>query len=228
MISQRILRSLASSLLAGLLLIPTGIPAAAQNARTGNYAEVMQQSTQALRNYSWRMTTVISHKGEKKSMRIMRVHIAENGEQVRELVEEKRLAPMPGGIKGMIMRQKQEELSGKMPELIAGIKNYLVPDVEHFGARLQESRHRVYTNSEEGIVLHDFLHEGDQVTYRMGAKSLPAQVTFTSQIAGERVHVTARFSELEAGIPYIRNMTIELTDEGIRIESTNSGYQTIR
>ena len=228
MISESILRPLASSLLAGLLLIPAGIPAAAQNARTGNYAEVMQKSTRVLQNYSWRMTTVISHKGEKKSMRIMRVHIAENGEQVRELIEEKRLAPMPGGIKGMIMRQKQEELSGKMPELIAGIKNYLVPDVEHFSAMLQESRYRVQGNSEATLVLHNFLHEGDQVTYRMGAKGLPAQVTFTSQIAGERVHVTARFAELEAAIPHIHNMTIELTDEDIRIESTNSGYQMIR
>ncbi len=228
MISESILRPLASSLLAGLLLIPAGIPAAAQNARTGNYAEVMQKSTRALQNYSWRMTTVISHKGEKKSMRIMRVHIAENGEQVRELIEEKRLAPMPGGIKGMIMRQKQEELSGKMPELIAGIKNYLVPDVEHFSAMLQESRHRVQGNREATLMLHNFLHEGDQVTYRMGAKGLPAQVTFTSQIAGERVHVTARFAELEAGLPHIHNMTIELTDEDIRIESTNSGYQMIR
>ena len=227
MISESILRPLASSLLAGLLLIPAGI-ATAQNTGLENYAALMQKSIRALQNYSWRMTTVISHKGEKKSMRIMCVHIAENGEQVRELIEEKRLAPMPGGIKGMIMRQKQEELSGKMPELIAGIKNYLVPDVEHFSAMLQESRYRVQGNSEATLVLHNFLHEGDQVTYRMGAKGLPEQVTFTSQIAGERVHVTARFAVLEAGIPHIHNMTIELTDEDIRIESTNSGYQMIR
>ncbi len=208
-----------------LLIIPISRKAAGQNSSPPSYAEFMQQNNKALRAYTWRMVTVISYKNEKKSMRTMRVYLDESGEQVRELIMEKRLAPMPGGIKGMIMRQKQEELSGKMPELIAGIKGYLMPDIERFNAAVQAGAQVSRSEDEIRIILRNFLQAGDRVTFRSSKAGTPLQVKFTGEIAGEEVRVTARFAPLDGSIIYTQSLVIELLDEDIRIASVAEGHQ---
>ncbi len=220
------LRRTATVLIACLLLI-TSIPrkTAGQNSSPPSYAEFMQQNNKALQAYTWRMVTVISYKNEKKSMRTMRVYLDENGEQVRELIMEKRLAPMPGGIKGMIMRQKQEQLSAKMPELIAGIKGYLMPDIERFNAAVQAGAQVSRSEDEIRIILRNFLQAGDRVTYRSSKAGIPLQVKFTGEIAGEEVRVTARFAPLDGPIIYTQSLVIELLDEDIRIASVAEGHQ---
>lgn len=185
----------------------------------------------ALRQYQWVETTVVTMKGEEKSRTQNSCYYGADGKLQKVPVaapaqaEEKKR-----GIRGKVVENKKEEISGATKEAIALVKQYVPPDPAKIEAAKAAGKLSVVPPDAQGnvqIVIKDYLKPGDSLTLaanaatdRIGGVTV---ATFTDK--KDAVGLKVAFGAFTDGTVYPAKIQLEVASQNLAIAIENSGYK---
>lgn len=193
--------------------------------------ESLQTSMAALRQYQWVETTVVTMKGEEKSRTQNSCYYGADGKLQKVPVaapaqaEEKKR-----GIRGKVVENKKEEISGATKEAIALVKQYVPPDPAKIEAAKAAGKLSVVPPDAQGnvqIVIKDYLKPGDSltlaanaVTDRIGGVTV---ATFTDK--KDPVGLKVAFGAFTDGTVYPAKIQLDVASQSLAVAIENSGYK---
>jgi hypothetical protein len=195
----------------------------------------LQQSMAALRQYQWVETTAVSLKGEEKSRTQATCYYGADGK-----VQKTPVAPAaagdskkPRGIKGKIVENKKEEISGAAKEAVALVKQYVPPDPARIQAAKDAGRLSVTPPDPTGkvvVVIKDYLKAGDSMTIELNAAtdviSSLAVATFTDT-AKDAVGMKVTWGSFADGTLYPAKTHLDVASQNLAVAIENSGYKKL-
>jgi len=217
-------------------------PLAAETAPPGQKDHVaavkqsLQKSMEALRQYQWVETTVVSRKGEEKSRKQASCSYGADGKVVK--------VPMGGdveneggkkkrGLRGKIVENKKEQASTSVKEAVALVKQYVPPDPARIQAAKDEGRLSITppdANGKATIVIKDYLKAGDSLTLAMNVAtdqlSAVTVSTFTDK-AKDAVGLNVAFGSFPDGTVYAEKIDLAVKSEEMSVAIDNSGYKKL-
>jgi len=210
---------------------PAAAAAPAQQDNVSPMAEMLRQSAARLRTYEWTETKVMSYKGEERSRAQNRCRYLSDGTVARVAIGTPQQADAPGGVRGRVARNRQEDIAAYMERATTLLRRYVPPD----GARLQQLRDsgRVsVTPVQPGrlarLEFRGYLMAGDTVIIDLDlTNSRPASVRVSSYLDSpqERVGLTIRMDALQDGTIYAGETTLDAPAKEVRVTIQNSEYR---
>ncbi len=195
----------------------------------------LQQSAAALRQYKWVETTVVSIKGEEKSRTQSSCSYGADGQVQKTPVG---AAPesdsrQPRGVRGRIVENKKEEITGSMQEALALVKQYVPPDAARIQAAKDAGNLSLTPPDAQGrvrVVIKDYFKAGDSLTLELdAAANRIAGVTVASftDTAKDAVGLKVSFAAFPDGTVYAATTTLNVAAENLDVAITNSGYEKL-
>ena len=227
-----------------LLALILAQPAAAQQApdaaagKKDHVAAVkasLQKSMAALRQYQWIETTAVSLKGEEKSRTQNNCSYGADGKVMKTpvAVPAAEDAKKSRGIKGKVVENKKEEISGATKDAIALVKQYIPPDPARIQAAQSAGKVSVTPPDAKGlvrIVIKDYLKPGDALTFDVNGASDRIMgvtvATFTDQ-AKDAVGLKVGFGALADGTGYPAKIQLDVAAQNLAVAIENSGYKKL-
>jgi hypothetical protein len=195
--------------------------------------ESLQTSMAALRQYEWIETTVVSMKGEEKSRTQNNCYYGADGKLQKVPVaapaqdEEKKKR----GVRGKIVENKKEEISGAAKEAVGLVKQYVPPDPAKIEAAKAAGKLSVIPPDAQGnvqIVIKDYLKPGDSLTLaanaatdRIGGVTV---ATFTDK-EKDAVGLKVAFGAFADGTVYPAKIQLDVASQNLGVVIENSGYK---
>jgi hypothetical protein len=193
--------------------------------------ESLQKSMAALRQYRWVETTVVSMKGEEKSRTQNSCAYLPDGK-----IAKTPLSPPaepkgkePRGVKGKVVENKKEEISGAAKEAVGLVKQYVPPDPARIQAAKAAGKVSVSPPDAGGkvrMVIKDYLKPGDSLSLDVNAASdqiAGMQVaTFTDK--KDPVGLKVGWGTLPDGTLYPAKTQLDITSQQLTVAIENSGY----
>jgi hypothetical protein len=224
------------------------LPVAAQEPADGGAAkkdhaaaikESLQKSMAALRSYQWIETTAVSMKGEEKSRTQNTCYYGADGKVQKTPIAAPAAAPAKDdkkksrGIKGKVVENKKEEISGATKEAIGLVKQYVPPDPARIQAAKEAGRITVTQPDPAGLVrlvIKDYLKPGDSLTLdanaatdRIGGVTV---ATFTDK-EKDAVGLKVAFGAFADGTVYPAKIQLDVAAQNLAIAIENSGYKKV-
>jgi hypothetical protein len=195
--------------------------------------ESLQTSMAALRQYQWVETTVVSMKGEEKSRTENNCYYGADGKVQKTPVA----APAQDegrqkrGVRGRVVENKKEEISGAVKEAVALVKQYVPPDPGKIQAAKAAGKLSVVPPDAQGnvqIVIKDYLKPGDSLTLAANAATdrIDGVVvsTFTDK-AKDAVGLKVAFGAFTDGTVYPAKIQLDVAAQNLGVVIENSGYK---
>ena len=185
-----------------------------------------------IKQYEWVETTVMIMKGEEKSNTQNRCYYGEDGKVQKTLLSAPKEEPKKKrGIKGKLIENKTEEISGYMKNAVALVKSYVPPDP----AKIQSAKDagKVAVVPEGSIVkvdIRDYEKPGDSLGLELDmAKNTLLGLTVASWLkdAKDTVGLKVAFATLPDGAFYASQITLSAPTQKIEVKITNSGYKKL-
>lgn len=222
-----------------LLLIASGIgiEAAAQDPsvkeKIAALTQTLQHDQAALRAYEWIETVVVTAKGEEKSRKQNRCYYGADGalQKVPINAEQADDGRSPRGIRGRIVENKKEELTGYMTDAVSLVKTYIPPDPARIQAAADSGKASVHLTGPDKravLELRDYQITGDSLSVDVdfGSNSVHG-VKVQSLLGPDRdpVSLDVAFGKLDTGIGYPAQSTLNAAAKQIVVTVQNSGYR---
>ena len=211
---------------------PAAAPAANDTAaRVAAIKANLATNKQNLMSYQWTETQVVNLKGEDKSAKQFSCSYGPDGKVVKTALT----APAPGkdkpGLRGKIVENKKEEMSGYMKSAVALVKSYIPPDP----AKIQAAKDagKVSMTPLQGgksirVDIKDYEKPGDV----LGIELDPA----TNQILGlnvasyltdvqDAVMLDVKMAALADGTGYPGTIVLDGKAQKIKVTVSNSDYK---
>ena len=211
---------------------PAAAPAANDTAaRVAAIKANLATNRQNLMSYQWTETQVVNLKGEDKSAKQFSCSYGPDGKVVKTALT----APAPGkdkpGLRGKIVENKKEEMSGYMKSAVALVKSYIPPDP----AKIQAAKDagKVSMTPLQGgksirVDIKDYEKPGDV----LGIEIDPA----TNQILGlsvasyltdvqDAVMLNVKMAALADGTGYPGTIVLDGKAQKIKVTVSNSDYK---
>lgn len=197
--------------------------------------QALQQSAAALRQYQWVETTAVSIKGEEKSRTQNTCYYGAEGKLQKTPVA---AAPAEDskkkrGVRGKIVENKKEEISGAAQEAVALVKQYVPPDPARIQAAKDAGRLTLTPPDPAGrvvVVIKDYLKPGDSLTIEVNAAtnviSSLAVATFTDS-AKDAVGMKVSWGSLADGTLYAATIHLDVVAQNLAVAIENSGYKKL-
>lgn len=197
--------------------------------------QALQQSAAALRQYQWVETTAVSIKGEEKSRTQNTCYYGAEGKLQKTPVA---AAPAEDskkkrGVRGKIVENKKEEISGAAQEAVALVKQYVPPDPARIQAAKDAGRLTLTPPDPAGrvvVVIKDYLKPGDSLTIEVNAAtnviSSLAVATFTDS-AKDAVGLKVTFGSLPDGTVYAATIHLDVASQNLAVAIENTGYKKV-
>jgi hypothetical protein len=195
----------------------------------------LQQSAAALRQYKWVETTAVSIKGEEKSRTQSSCAYGADGQVQKTPIAS---APesdskQPRGVRGRIVENKKEEITGSMQEAIALVKQYVPPDAARIQAAKDAGKLSVTAPDAQGhvrVTIADYLKAGDSLSLGLdvAANRLTGLTVATfTESAKDTVGMNVTFAALPDGTVYAATTKLGVAAENLEVAITNSGYEKL-
>ena len=220
----------------GGLALAAAMPAAAQAPTSAERVAALKASLATsqtlLKQYEWTETTALSLKGEETSRTQHRCFYGADGK-----VQKTAIAPPPPaekkkrGLKGKIVENKTEEISGYMKNAVALVKSYVPPDPARIQASKDAGKVAVApAGSAVRIDISDYQKPGDKLSLELdGAKNTLLGLTVASWMKDAKDTVTLKvgFGSLSDGATYAAEITLSAPSQSLEVKITNSGYKKL-
>jgi hypothetical protein len=184
-----------------------------------------------LKQYEWIQTTVVSLKGEEKSRKQERCYYGADGGLQKVDVSQSPEPDKKRGLRGLIAKNKKEELTDYMNNAVSLVKSYVPPDPARIQAakdagkvsiEILEPGKRVRLNFGNYVKPGDNLGvEVDLVNNRM----LGLKVSTYLDNAKDVVTLAVSMDQLNNGTTYASNITLVAKVKQITVTVQNSGYR---
>jgi hypothetical protein len=225
-----------NAILTGLTTACLAITGAAQEAALQSHVAALKkslaQSKQQLKQYQWTETTVVLLKDEEKSRKQYICHYGPDGQVQKALVEtspEKK----ERGLRGHIMKKKEEELTDYMKRAVDLVKLYVPPNPEMIQAATASGKASL-TPIEPGkrvrLRFQDYQLPGDMLAIDIDPQSnrlLGATVSTYLDDPKDTVGLLIQFETLPDGTTYPSTINLNAQAKHVTVQVTNSDYQKI-
>jgi hypothetical protein len=190
----------------------------------------LEQSQNALRQYEWVETTVVSLKGEEKSRKQSACYYGADGKVTKVLLTPPAPESKKHGLRGKIAEEKKEELTDYMKEAVNLVHQYVPPapsrvlagkDAGKVSIQLIEPGKRVR------LTFADYLKNGDNLAVDVDPTSnrlLALNVKSYLDSDKEPVTLAVTFSALNDGTTYASQTVLDAKGKNLQVTSQNSGY----
>ena len=193
--------------------------------------ESLAKNQQALRQYSWTETTLLSLKGEEKVRSQKECHYGPDGQVVKTP-----LGPAPEssgkkkrGIRGKVIDKKVGELKDYMERAGSLIHHYVPPDPARMKAAFESSKaalSRDAADSSTTIEFKDYYKTGDLLSLKFSQGQVKA-VAVKSYLddAADAVTLDAAFQRLADGTNYVADSVLNIAAKQIQVHITNFDHK---
>ncbi|HEY2172155.1 MAG TPA: hypothetical protein VGJ30_21220 [Candidatus Angelobacter sp.] len=202
----------------------------AQQEKVAAFKQALARNQQALHQYQWLETTIISLKGEEKSRVQKQCFYGPDGSVQKQQIS----APAPqepdGRVRGRIKERKKEELTDYMQGVAALVHQYVPPDSQRIQAT-EAAGNLSLSPAGPGTArldLHSYLKPGDLLSLNVDSGSNAMQkITVQSYMDSPKdaVSMNVTFAFLPSGISYPSNIVLDAPEKKIQVVVQNSNYQ---
>lgn len=207
-------------------------PQPAPQEKVAAIRDAFQASQAALRSYEWIETTAVALRGEEKSRQQKRCYYGAEGALQKVAVG---AAPEPGktprGVRGRIVENKKEELTGYLKAAVDLVHAYLPPDPARIQAAKDAGKAWINPAGPPGrlhVELRDYLKPGDVLAVDLDlANSRPLGLRISTYLdaPSEPVSLDVQMASFPDGTIYTAISTLEAPAKAIRVSVESSGYR---
>jgi hypothetical protein len=222
-------------LVGGALLLLWGTAAAQQPTQEERIAALKQSmaaSMEALKDYEWTESTVVSYKGEEKNHSEAKCSYGSDGKVVKEPLglppeEHKKKR----GLRGRKAESKQKEIKEYMGRAMALVHSYVPPNPENIQKCKDAGKISIEMKEPNKIIvlrLSDYQLAGDSVGIEVDLTDntmVGYEVASYLDTPDEAVQLKVKFDKLEDGTIYPLETLLDAEGEGIQVEITNTDYR---
>jgi hypothetical protein len=208
-------------------------PKPAEQTLIDSIKKSLADSQKVLRQYEWIETTVIGHKGEEKSRVVKRCYYGEEGTLQKVLVTAPPKEKRTRGIRGMIKREKQEEMKKYMEAAEALVHKYLPASpikVQACKAAGKASILLTDPGKRATVVLSDYLMPGDALSFTVDLVKESLLSIGVSTLLGEDndpVTLGVGLGTFPNGTIYTAKTILDAKAKEIQVTVENSGYRKL-
>jgi len=191
----------------------------------------LEQSQNALRQYEWVETTVVSLKGEEKSRKQSACFYGADRKVTKVLLTPPAPEEKKRGLRGKIAEEKKEELTDYMKQAVALVKTYVPPDQ----AQIQSVKDAGNVSLDlpgggKGATLNfrNYAKPGDVLSVEVDpASNRVIGLTVATYLDGAKDAVTldVRFLSLQDGTGYPATEVLVAKAKNLSVNVTNAGYR---
>ncbi len=191
----------------------------------------LEQSQNALRQYEWIETTVVSLKGEEKSRKQSACYYGADGKVTKVLLTPPAPEEKKRGLRGKIAESKKEELTEYMKEAVNLMHQYVPPaparilavkDAGKVSLQLLEPGRRAR------LTFADYLKSGDNLSVDVDPTTnrlLALNVKSYLDSDKEPVTLAVTFGALNDGTTYASQTVLDAKGKNLQVTIQNSGYR---
>jgi hypothetical protein len=184
-----------------------------------------------LRQYEWIEVTILSLKGEEKSRTEYRCYWGADGKLQRVPIGATPSTDKKRGLRGMIAKNKQEDIAEYMKSATELVRSYLPLDPAKIQASTNAGKTSFTpTGSSMRIDFADYQKPGDKVGVEIDTvKNTLLGLTIDSWLkdAKDVVSAKARCGSLADGATYVAEVTLTAPSQSLELKVTNSGYKKL-
>jgi hypothetical protein len=195
----------------------------------------LNTSMKALAGYTWVETTTIFKGDEAKSQTQNQCKYGPDGKIVKTPIAP--AAPSdeksPRGIRGKVVENKKEEMSGYVKSAVAKVHEYLPPNAEKLqtiSASGKMQKQDVEAGKVYKLSFPDYLQAGDALAITIDmAKALMKGINVNTYIdaPADKVVFTITYAQLADGTEYANETVLDLPKEGLKVVIKNEKHQKL-
>ncbi len=176
--------------------------------------------------YSWTKRTELIMKGETKVLKTEMVHFAPGGKLVTSPVGEEKKGRKKRGIRGRIVKKKQEGMRDWLGELTKLLAEYRLPTtgklLDYISAAEIDRNSRDKHIKVKGT---DVIKPGDSLVYVLDKNTRELlHVRIDTRLGEDPVVVNTIYRELDSGLAYPSDQTIEVPGKKIKMNVQTFAY----
>ena len=218
----------------GLVAAMSGRPVAAQDPKQQLAAakQAAAENQKALLSYSWLEKTEVFMKGELKSTKVDSCRYGPDGKVQKTPVVEPPPKEKGRGLKGRIVANKVEELSGEVKATVAMIHQYVPPDPNLMQVVMNAGTASVSQAGTQNVALKfpGYLKKGDALTltFEKAVKAL-RQIDVATWVEKPEEPATLKVTmqALPDGTSHPANIVLAIPHSKLEVRITKSNYQKI-
>ncbi len=191
----------------------------------------LEQSQNALRQYEWVETTVVSLKGEEKSWKQSACFYGADGKVTKVLLTPPAPEEKKRGLRGKIAEEKKEELTDYMKEAVNLVHQYVPPDPARILAVKDAGKvslQLLEPGRRARLTFADYLKSGDNLSIDVDPTSnrlLAVNVKSYLDSDKEPVTLAVTFGTLNDGTTYASETVLDAKGKKLQVTTQNSGYR---
>jgi len=193
---------------------------------------ILQASTQALHQYQWIETTVVSLDGEEKSQTVKRCYYGPDGTVTKMQLSTTPPPETKRGLRGRIRADKEAEMKTFMQGAVALIHTYVPPDP----VKLQEVQSAgnlnisPKPNQQVLLTFSSYNLPGDSLSIDLDLaddRLLNANVSSYLDTQDQPITLAVTWGVMPNGISYVANSALNAPSKKLTVTVTNSDYVAV-
>ena len=199
--------------------------------RVAALKQSIARDQQAIRQYEWIETTVISIKGDEKSRQQKQCYYGAEGSLQKVTMSATPPKQKKPGLRGKIIENKKQEMTDYMKAAVALVRNYVPPDparIEAVKAAGKVSLDMPGGGRGARLNFRDYAKPGDVLTAEVDPTSnrlLGLSVATYLDSPKDAVTLDVRFMTLQDGTGYPATEVLVAKAKDLSVNITNSGYR---
>lgn len=207
--------------------------------KLGELKESMAKNKQALAQYTWQETVVISLKGEQKKTQHYQVRMGPDGKPQKTSTDQA-AAPQQapsgrgGRLKQRVVEKKKEEYEDYAEQMKALAQQYIPPDKDAIQGAYAKGNVSFTPSAgspnEVKIVIHNYIKPGDSmaISFNKEQKQI-SSISIASYMddPSDAMKLSVQFSSLPDGTSHVSSATIDGISKQLTIATQNSNYQKL-
>ena len=199
--------------------------------------QALAQNKQAMQQYAWVETTLISLKGEVKSQKRSSCHYGPDGKVEKTPMDSGRgQGQQSKGRKSKMVQkkvaEKKEEMSEYMQRAASLIHRYVPPDAATIQEAFQGGKASIQPAAEGVVTLmfRDYAKPGDTYSITLNGASnkiLGVKVNSYLDDAKDTVNLNVRFEELPDGANHVAETVLDAAAKQIQVRTLNAEYRKL-
>src|SRR5208283_5322815 len=191
----------------------------------------LEQSQNALRQYEWVETTVVSLKGEEKSRKQSACFYGADRKVTKVLLTPPAPEEKKRGLRGKIAEEKKEELTDYMKEAVNLVHQYVPPDPARILAAKEAGKvslQLIEPDRRARLTFADYLKNGDNLSLDVDPTTnrlLAVNVKSYLDSDKEPVTLAVTFGALNDGTTYASETVLDAKGKKLQVTIQNSGYR---
>lgn len=207
--------------------------------KLGELKESMAKNKQAVAQYTWQETVIISLRGQQKKTQKYQVRMGSDGKPQKTSLDAAPQAQQDAGARGgrlkqRVIERKKEEYEDYAERMKALAQQYIPPDKDAIQAAYAKGNISFSPSAgspdEVKIVIQNYLKSGDSMTilFNKQQKQISAvRIASYMDDPSDGMNLSVQFSLLPDGVSHVSSASIDGVKKQLVVATQNSDYQKL-